>query len=240
MTEFRTRGRGRNRKVYPIPPRGYRRRVTYSYGPPPELKEARYDLEELRFAEEKRMIERTLTQVGDIFLNSIFHLFSPLISTVTSVFIFGKEQIADEEVIRKVELIEKKISAVEVTLEKEGMKHREVVRAKQVVEAVHQTILEKSKGGREYAKKLYTVFLKSYASEVIDYEYRVVHNSSRVQWRFEQVKESVDRRIDQAVDCLVVQLLSKQDEVDEKTDITRVVETILKECLKSINPGVQV
>jgi hypothetical protein len=60
---------------------------------------------EVRKDTEKRMVNRVLVQVADIFLSPIFGHFLPFLGIVTRLFLFRGEQMDDELVIRRVEVL---------------------------------------------------------------------------------------------------------------------------------------
>lgn len=236
MTAFRTKGRGKNRRIYPISS-GKRKRPFRVHMPPDNvgIENAQRALEDIRVYEEERMTSRALTELANFFLTPIFRLFFPLIDLITRLFIFKEEQMDDELVVRRVEVIERELEAVASSLENENINRPEIKYAVTIVKEARKATRQDPIDKVRYAKGVYSALLKAYAHEVISNDYHSGYSETGHEWRLYKVNQDAQVRIDQAVDCLVKQLMAKEGTIGtNSTDLNKITEDLIRQCLESV------
>lgn len=181
------------------------------------------------------MTNRALTQAADIFLIPIFKLLLPFIDLLTRLFVFKKEQMNDELVIKRVEVIKRELEAVASSLEKEDPDNPETKYAIKIVKEIHRATRQDPINKVRYAKGVYSALLKSYVSEVIRNDYRSGYSETGHAWRIYKVRQDAEERIDQAIDCLVKKLLARERDIGmSDTDLNKIVGDLLRQCLESV------
>ena len=234
MTIFRTKGRGRGRRVYPIRSGGIRGGNRNLRVIQERMRVSQDISNEVRKDTEKRMVNRVLAQVADIFLSPIFAHFLPFLGIVTRLFLFRGEQMDDELVIRRVEVLEKEIKTVNAELQGLIDSDSKAEETKVVIREISKAVRQDPINQKRYAKHMYSALLRSYASVVTENYYHSEISESGPKWRLYAVKYDVYEKIDEAIDCLVAQLLARKEDIQSDSDLGKVIINSLKLCLEPI------